>query len=83
MLGSSQHYRRRLRRQGSYFEMCTACNFNQLWDEIEDMLDDERFEFAAETLAGIEEQVAKAEHATDRQREAVENIRASRERRER
>ena len=48
-------------------------------DEIDDLVVDEKYEWAVDTLGGIFETVGKNEHATDRQKEAVENIRRSKE----
>ncbi|MCP4902579.1 MAG: hypothetical protein GY906_36915 [bacterium] len=41
------------------------------------MLDDERYNFADETLNSIYSWVDKNDHVTEKQIEAVENIRAS------
>jgi len=49
-------------------------------DEIDELLADERYAWAAETLSGIRETVERLGRVTDRQREAVENIRDARER---
>lgn len=55
--------------------MCDDCGWEQVCDEIEDMLDEERFEYAAATLNGIQNTIGGNEHVTDRQKSAVENIR--------
>ena len=57
--------------------VCQSCDWEEALDEIDEMLDDERYSFAVDTLEGIKEWVAKAEHVTDKQKEAVDNIRGS------
>ena len=57
--------------------MCADCSWDELLDEIQSMMEDDHYRFAAETLEGIDEWVNHNEHCTDGQREAVENIRAS------
>ena len=54
--------------------MCADCGWDELLEEIESMLEDDRYRFAAETLEGIHERVENNEHCTDGQRAAVENI---------
>ena len=48
-------------------------------EDIDDMLDDERYEFAIDTLESIREWIAKDEHATDSQIDAIANIQNSKE----
>lgn len=57
--------------------MCTDCDFEDTLDRVNDMLDDERYNFANETLDSIYSWVDKNDHVTEKQIEAVENIRAS------
>lgn len=57
--------------------MCDKCGWEELLETIEEMLEDDTYEFAADTLEGIEEWVNDNEHCTPRQEEAVENIRSS------
>lgn len=57
--------------------MCKNCNWEELLDRIDELLSDEAFAFAQETLAGIRAWVEEKEHGTDRQWEAVENIASS------
>jgi hypothetical protein len=58
-----------------------SCGWHDLSDEIQDMLDDGRYEFANDTLCGIMDWVNENEHCTEAQREAVANIRTSAENR--
>jgi hypothetical protein len=55
--------------------MCKLCEWEDLEEKIEWMLEDETFEFATDTLQGILKWIQDAEHATDKQKIAVENIR--------
>jgi hypothetical protein len=57
--------------------MCKNCEWEELLDRIDELLSDEDFEFAQETLEGIRSWVEEKEHCTDRQWEAVENIASS------
>jgi hypothetical protein len=59
--------------------MCADCNFESLLEEIEDMQGDECYEFASDTLTGIYTWVEEANHCTEDQKQAVENIRSSKE----
>ena len=43
---------------------------------MDDLLEDDRYSYAIETLEGIREWCAKNEHVTPKQAEAVENIAA-------
>ena len=57
--------------------MCDDCNWHELLEEIEEMQATGGYEFAHHTLSGIYETVEANEHCTERQREAVNNIRNS------
>lgn len=54
--------------------MCVKCKYENYLDEIEEMLDDVDFEFALDTLCGIKSWVGKHSHITEKQIEAIENI---------
>jgi len=54
--------------------MCDRCEFSDLLEKIEEMLTSEEYEWARGTLEGIYNTVEENGHATDRQKEAVENI---------
>jgi len=58
-----------------------SCDGSYGWEDlverIEEMLDDERYAFASETLQGIANWVFENEHCTEAQKQAVENIAAS------
>jgi len=51
--------------------------YEQYLEIINEMLDDERYDFAADTLTGILEWVREREFITDGQKRAVDNIRYS------
>lgn len=57
--------------------MCMTCEWEKLIDEIDDMLLDEDYIFASDTLEGIREWVEENQHCTSKQREAVRNIKES------
>ena len=57
--------------------MCSRCNWEDLLEQIDRLLDDSDYEFATDTLGGIREWLEENQHCTDRQREAVENIEES------
>jgi hypothetical protein len=58
--------------------MCKDCKWEDLLNDIESMLDGEEFEWAVDTLEGIQEWVSENEHCTEAQRRAVSNIKAAR-----
>jgi len=53
------------------------CNWEQLIDEVDDMLLETDYAFASNTLEGIREWVETNQHCTFKQREAVKNIKNS------
>lgn len=57
--------------------MCIYCDWEELLEDIDDMLEGEKYEFAMDTLEGIYEWVLRAEHCTEAQKEAVDNIKES------
>lgn len=57
--------------------MCISCDHDNYLEQIDDMLSDERFDFASDTLEGIRDWVAEKLHITEKQKEAVDNILAS------
>jgi|GEM_PF-1666211 len=58
-----------------------SCGWHELSDEIQDMLDDDRYEFANDTLIGISDWINENEHCTEAQKQAVKNVRESAENR--
>lgn len=58
--------------------MCKSCEWEDLIDRIDGMVDSGDFDWAMDTLDGIRSTVAEREHCTDRQAEAVENIESKR-----
>lgn len=54
--------------------MCDKCNHQEWLNDIDDMLLDEDYSFAENTLSGIKDWVESNDHITPRQCESVENI---------
>ena len=54
--------------------MCQDCEWEGLLEQIDQLLDDEQYEFAQDTLEGIREWVEEQEHCTEKQKTAVQNI---------
>jgi hypothetical protein len=54
--------------------MCEDCNWRDKVVELEELLDEERYEWAFDTLEGIKDWAELHQHITERQLEAVENI---------
>jgi hypothetical protein len=61
--------------------MCQECDWEDFADGLQILLGDTDFMWAADTIEGIQETVREKEHATPRQKEAIENIEAAVERR--
>jgi hypothetical protein len=57
--------------------MCDTCKWSDLLAEIEEMCAAGGYEFADRPLTGIHDRVKLVQHATDRQKEAVRNIKKS------
>ncbi len=54
--------------------MCQNCGWEKFANEIEDRLQDRRYDFASKLLGGILVTVRTRKHATDGQTEAVANV---------
>lgn len=54
--------------------MCIDCSWEELIEKIDAMDYSGKFGWATETLEGIKETVEKTEHATEGQKEAIDNI---------
>ena len=54
--------------------MCDTCAWVEARADIEDLLEDPRYEFARDTLRGIFEWIEEHEHVTGSQLRAIENI---------
>ena len=54
--------------------MCEFCNWEDLSVQIDEMLDDGRYDWAEDTLTGIKDWIDTQEHCTDGQRDAINNI---------
>lgn len=59
--------------------MCDTCKWEEVLLAIEAMSAAGGYEFADRTLGGIYERVKLTHHATDRQKQAVLNIRKSKQ----
>ena len=57
--------------------MCDVCGWEDLVQFIDELLEEEDYEFASDTLEGIKEWVIDNEHCTEAQLEAVDNIERS------
>lgn len=60
--------------------MCQKCDWEDLVEQCDRLLADPDYEFASDTISGIREWVSDNEHATDSQKEAIENIENSKNR---
>ena len=54
--------------------MCKSCGWEDLIEQIDELLEDDDYEFALDTLEGIRAWVAENEHCTENQQQAIENI---------
>ena len=59
--------------------MCENCEWQEVADEIDDMMTQEKYDFALDTLESIHDWITENKHVTPGQQEAVENIRRSKE----
>jgi len=59
--------------------VCSICGWEDLIDQIDGLLDDDRYSFAEDTLVGIRDWVDENKHCTGPQKLAVNNIEASKE----
>jgi hypothetical protein len=57
--------------------MCEFCNWTQVLENIADMCAQGGYEFADKTLTGIRDRIKLVGHATDKQKQAVMNIKKS------
>jgi len=57
--------------------MCEFCDFDIYMEKMEDMLNDDDYIFAYDTLESIYSWVDKQEHITDNQKIAIDNIQQS------
>ncbi len=54
--------------------MCDDCDWQEHVERIDELLAQERAEFASDTLEGIREWVVQQEHITPKQVRAIDNI---------
>ena len=60
--------------------MCESCDWEAMLDKIDELISDDRADFALATVEGIQTWVDEHEHITPKQKEAIENIEAAIER---
>jgi hypothetical protein len=79
-MGSSPSFTNRPRPRKNLQErdMCEFCDWAKLLDEIKEMCAQGGYEFADTTLTGIYDRVKLVSHATEKQKQAVKNIKRSR-----
>lgn len=70
----SQGYIKEKRLFQNWLNMCAMCNWEEVLDMAEEMLEEDKFRFAEKTLKGIADWVSDNEHVTDAQENAVNNI---------
>ncbi len=63
--------------------MCESCDFERWLGVLDDLLEDEDYDWADDTLEGIRGWVDTNKHITDRQMGAIENIQKAVSNRER
>jgi len=54
--------------------MCNDCEWLDYIDLADDMLLDEEYDFASDTIEGIKDWIKENEHVTDNQKNALQNI---------
>mgnify|MGYP001580441194 CR=1 FL=1 len=59
--------------------MCSSCQWEDALEECTELLDDDDYAFAQDTLLGIKDWIEGNEHVTERQQSAITNIRRSKE----
>jgi len=57
--------------------MCSSCDWESVLEACEELLEDSDYEFAFDTLMGIKNWIETNEHVTNRQEDAITNIRNS------
>ena len=57
--------------------MCKKCGWEEVLDQTKDMLENDQFKFAFETIEGIREWVEDNAHVTEKQKAALDNIQGS------
>jgi len=57
--------------------MCEKCDWEEYLEGMDNMMEDPDYEFALETIEGIHNWVENKSHITDKQKEAVDNIKES------
>ena len=63
--------------------MCDSCEWEDMVEAIGDLISDSDYEWAEDTLVGIQENVERWRHITEGQIAAINNITAAVERRRR
>lgn len=57
--------------------MCTSCDWEDYNDLCDEMLTEDKYDFAAETIESIQNWIIEKEHITERQKAALDNINGS------
>lgn len=56
--------------------MCDSCEWEEILEELNDLCADPDYEWANDTLSGIAEWVEEKKHVTEKQVDAIANIKA-------
>lgn len=62
--------------------MCELCGFEEVMEKIDEMLTDEKYDHATNTLSNLYDWIERHEHCTEAQSALVENIEEGTARRE-
>ena len=54
--------------------MCDSCEWSETLEELDELCEDEDYDFANDTLSGIAEWVEGKQHITEKQLMAIANI---------
>ncbi len=54
--------------------MCEFCDWEEYHEALEEMLNEDKYEYASDFLEGVYCYVAENEHITDRQKESINNV---------
>lgn len=54
--------------------MCSRCNWESSLCLAEEILNDDDYEYAHDTVEGIHDWIEENEHVTEKQEEAIQNI---------
>lgn len=54
--------------------MCDSCDWKEYLDMCDEMLAEDKYVFAEDTIEGIRKWITEKEHVTSRQKTALDNI---------